>query len=210
MEDNVNNTSSKKARAIAIEIGIVAVLVVAVIAILNYLKLIDVASIFPKNSSSNSLSKSVPSEKGKGRSDPQKLAEIVEQNYGLEDYLVIPYNPTLPKLDVVAHAKAFHYAKILTQLEGSIVVVSIDPGIDKKSGLHFEKRLVVEVGTESAKIELLYPKEAESKIKVIDQNKNVIKFTDLRKGDAITIRTDVAIVRGYPNNINEVVITKTE
>lgn len=208
MEDDTKKTGLRTVKAIVIEIGIIAVLVVAVIAILNYLRLIDVASIFPKNPKSNTLSKSVPVEKGQEKSVSHGLAPEAKPNYELVDFATIAYNPSLPKLDVVTQSKSLQYAAVITQIEGKISQISLDSGIDNTSNLPFEKRLVIEVGKDGSKIELLYPKEAESKIRVLNQQNRPIKFTDLAQGDEVFIRTEVAILRKYPKNINDVIITK--
>ena len=179
-----------------------------VIAILNYLRLIDVASIFPKNSTSNTMSKSIPVEKGQEKSVSHGLAPEAKPNYELADFATIAYNPSLPKLDVAIQSKAMQYAVVITQIEGKISQISLDSGIDNASNLPFEKRLVIDVGKEGAKIELLYPKEAENKIRVLNQQNKPIKFTDLSQGDEVYIRTEVAIARKYPKNINDVIITK--
>jgi len=192
--DKSSKTSINTIKALAFEIGIILFLTTLVLAVLNYLKFIDVGALIaqPVNVSVSKIAQ-IPA---KTLLTPSPAAQNVQ------------INPALPKLGLIAQNKALHFAQSISEFEGKIATVDATPGFDKDLNASYQIRMVVDIGTSSATTVLVYPKEALSKIKILDAKKSVLTFSDLKPGNLVTIKTNLGMLRQYPNNFNEVVITK--
>lgn len=198
MTENSSDKSSKTTlntiKALAFEIGIILFLTTLVLIVLNYLKVIDLGALIAQ-SDNFSVSK-IAQLPVKTLFAPSPAAQKAQNN------------PALPKLGLIAQNKALHFAQSISEFEGKIATVDATPGFDKDLNASYQIRMVLDIGTSSAKTVLVYPKEALSKIKILDEKKSVLTFKDLKLGDLVTIKTNLGILRQYPNNFNEVVITK--
>lgn len=194
--DNPNSDSSPLAilKTFAVEIGIILSLTIVVIATLNYLKIIDIKVLFSPQpdivqKSENNISPS------------PKLSSTRSAN-------TVQNNPGLSQLQLLSKNKALHYAQSLTEFEGKIKTIDVAGGVDGASNRSYQIRLELNIGTESATFLAMYPKEAMEKVKILDSNKKALTIKDLKVGDFVIIKTNLGTLRQYPNNFNEVVITK--
>lgn len=197
MENEVkNNGLLKGVISILVEIGIILGLTVVVVFALNYFKLINIGLLFSPEASLTNTSPGQETLQNKSAVAPSPLV-IQKQS-----------NPALPNLQLIAKNKALHNEFQAFEFEGNIDNVSSTPGIDKDSKIPYAARIVVGIGTQSAQVNLNYPKAALSKIKVADSQGKKLEFADLKKGDSVIIRTVLSTVLQYPNNYFGVTITK--
>ncbi len=196
MENNTSTTTFGILKAAIIEIAIILILTSIVIFMLNFLKIIDIYALFARKPNFQ------PSQNAKIKPnsfDNQRLSQ--KQNY-------IKLNPAQPDLNIVSRNKALHMAQNISEFEGKIITIDLNPEVDTATKASISAKLVVGVGKGSESATLLYPTLAMDKIKVVDSLKKVISLKDLRVGDKVTVRTNTGTLRAYPNNINQVLITK--
>lgn len=196
MENDVPKKALGGVKAIAIEILIIISLTGIVIFVLNFLKIIDINSLF---TSKPVIQPAVNTKIQPNKINNQGTNKSINNNKP---------NPVQPNLNIVAKNKALVAAQTTTKFEGKLISIDTKSGIDSSSSASYSARLEVGVGSGTDKVVLLYPKEALSKIKIQDINNKILEFKDLKSGDKVLILTNTGIFRVYPNNINSVVITK--
>jgi len=182
--------------SVLVEIAIILALTVIVVFALNYFKLINIGLLFSPEASLTNASSDQNALENKSAVVP---SPVVLQRRA---------NPALPNLQLIAKNKALHNEFQAFEFEGNIDNVSSTPGIDRDSKIPYAARIVVGIGTQSAQVNLDYPKSALSKIKVADSQGKKLEFTDLKKGDSVVIRTVLSTYLQYPNNYFGVTITK--
>ncbi len=198
-DTNVNSQSVlSTARSLAIEIGIIVLLTAIVLAVLNYLHVIDVGALI-SGSTQTQVSVAPPA---KQSADVQKF-NLQNVNFANNSPALFPRN-----LMQIANNKALHYAFAVSEFEGKISSLSASGGVESGTNMKYQVMLVLNVGSDSAKTVMLFPQEAISKINIADTNKKTLTFTDLKPGDKVIIKTNMALIRNYPYNFNEVIITK--
>ena len=209
MENGITqNSAPSKIRAIFLEVGIILLLAVLVLGVLSYLKIINLG-LFTKIMP-NDLSKEILLSKNDSkRLDAVNPNAEKPKSGGTEGFKNADSNPVQPRLDASSYSKkVLNFAYIVTQIEGKVTSVDTVPGTDENYKLPYSVRLVIDTGSQSAGLTLLYPKEAMSKVKVINSEKNVIDISEIKVNDVLTITTNTGLGRKYPNNINSVIILK--
>lgn len=182
-------------KTLVIEIGIILILSFLVLLTLNYFKVIDVMALFSPQSDTPQISNS---NKVPVTAQPKPSGVVARtQN-----------SPAIQGLQLLARNKALHFAQSITEYEGKINSIDILGGEDSKSKVKYQVRLELSIGTGSATFVAMYPKEAIEKIKVLDSTKKALTIKDLKVGDAITIKTNTGTLRQYPDNFNQIEITK--
>lgn len=180
------------AKTLAIEIGIILILTSIVLGVLNFLKVIDIKALFAPQPSA-------PSVAVVNKSPVQKQFRPANSTQN---------NPDLQNLRLIAKSKALHFAQTLSEFDGKIKSIETNGGEDSVTKRKYEVRMELNIGSESATTVYLIPKEAMEKVKILDSNKEKLALQDIKVGDAVTIKTNVGALRQYPDNFNEVVITK--
>jgi len=182
-------------KTLVIEIGIILILSFLVLLTLNYFKVIDIMALVAPQSSTPQVSSS---NKAPVTAQPKPSGVVARtQN-----------SPVIQGLQLLARNKALHFAQSITEFEGKINSIDILGGEDSNSKLKYQVRIELSVGTGSATFVAMYPKEAMEKMKILDSNKKVLTIKDLKVGDAITIKTNTGTLRQYPDNFNQVEITR--
>lgn len=182
-------------KTLAIEIGIMLVLSAIVLVVLNFLKVIDVRTLFEPQPSVSKVAVA-------NNSSVQKKIGSAKNTNSMQN------NPDLQNLRLLSKNKALHFAQILSEFEGKIKSIETNGGEDVVTKRKYEVRMELNIGSESAAIVYLIPKEAMEKVKILDSKKEKLAFQDIKAGDTVTIKTNVGALRQYPDNFNEVVITK--
>jgi len=182
-------------KTLVIEIGIILILSFLVLLTLNYFKVIDIMALVAPQSSTPQVSSS---NKAPVATQPKPSGVVARtQN-----------SPVIQGLQLLARNKALHFAQSITEFEGKINSIDVLGGEDSKTKVKYQVKLELSIGTGSATFVAMYPKEAADKIKVLDSNKKALTIKDLKVGDAITIKTNTGTLRQYPDNFNQVEITK--
>lgn len=182
-------------KTLAIEIGIILFLSIVILVVLNFLKVIDVRALFAPQPS-------VPNVSVVNKSPVQKQFSSANSTNSAQN------NTDLQNLRLIAKSKALHFAHTLSEFEGKIKSIETTGGEDVVTKRKYEVRMELNIGSESATTVYLIPKEAMEKVKILDSKKEKLVLQDIKVGDAVTIKTNVGALRQYPNNFNEVVITK--
>ena len=193
-------------KAVAIEAGIVLLLGVLVVGVLSYLKIINLGIFTQKTP--DEISKQLSSNKNRSN---QNVVPQVQENEQSQDPAYTNYkgNPVQPRLELSTYSSSVvKVAYIVTEVLGKVTEVNASSGFDEDLGLPYNMRLNIDTGSQSAGLVLLYPKEAQDKVKVLDKDNKEIEFSDINVGDTVSVITNTGIYRKYPNNINRVVITK--
>ncbi len=209
MENGITqNSAPSKIRAILLEVGIIFLLAVLVLGVLSYLKIINLG-LFTKVMP-NELSKQILlSQNDSKRTDVLNPKREGQQNASPAPSQNNKSNPVQPRLDPTSYSKKIlNFAYIVTQIEGKVTAIDTIPGTDENYNLPYNVRLVIDTGSQSAGLILLYPKEAMNKVKVLDSEKNVIDPSEIKVNDVVTITTNTGLARKYPNNVNSVIILK--
>ena len=204
MEANpgINNSSevrSSKLKTFLMEIGIVLVLVVVTLVELQYFKVVDLGKFFPKEFAPQSQ-----------QVQQKPVSNLVNVPSSTVDPRFQAIKKIQQEVTLIAKNNALHSALFLIEFECRIMSIDTAGGVDKDSNLLYKVRLVVNVGKGKDTSTILYSKESISKVKILDADHNILGFSDLKKGDFITIKTNLGILNQYPNNINESIITKLD
>lgn len=195
--DISNNASSRFSviKTFAIEIGIILVLTAIVLFILSFLKVIDIKVLFAPQENASQVS-TVINSPNKNQFRPGNATSSAQNN------------PDIQNLRLIAKSKALHFAQTLSEFEGKINSIETNGGEDSATKRKYEVRMELAIGSESATIVYLIPKEAMDKVKILDSKKEKLALQDIKVGDSVVIKTNVGALRQYPDNFNEVVITK--
>lgn len=195
MDNNTGQTTIfTTVKSFAIEIGIILFLTAIVIGTLNFLKVIDIKALFSPQSNTVQVAK-IPA-----------ITQTQPKPSGVQNR--VQGNPYLQNIALIAQNKGLHYAQIVSEFEGKIKTINTTGGTDPVSKQKYQIRLELTIGTSSATTVQLYPQEAVSKIKILDAKKKELILKDLKAGDTLTIQNNIGALRQYPNNFNEIVITK--
>ncbi|MDO8269579.1 MAG: hypothetical protein Q7T54_02810 [Candidatus Levybacteria bacterium] len=182
-------------RTLAIEIGIILALTVMVLFALNFLKVIDLKALFAPQASVVKIP-SVNKSPQQNQFRPGNATNSAQNNLDFQN------------LRLIAKSKALHFAQTISEFEGEIKTIETNGGEDNATRRKYEVRIELNIGSESATTVFLIPKEAMEKVKILDSKKEKLTTQDIKVGDKVIIRSNVGALRQYPNNFNEIVITK--
>lgn len=197
--ENIEITTKKSSfvnvKALIFELVIIVGLTALIIGILNYFKVIDLGALIVDNTvATPEKVANLPIVPVKSGGAP--IQNKVQVSKFQQDWFTISKN------------KAMHVAFSVYEFEGKIVSVDTKKGYDEAYNSGYSVKIVISVGTDGDKVTLLYPEQAVSKIKVLDNAKKPLTISDIKVGDKLTINTNLATLRQYPNNYNSVTITK--
>jgi len=195
--DIQNETPSRfpAMKTLAIEIGIMLFLSVIVLVVLNFLKVIDIKALFAPQPSVSRVSVA-------------NNSPVKEKHRPANSSNSAQNNPDLQNLRLLSKNKALHFAQTISEFEGKIKSIETDGGEDSATKRKYEVRMELNIGSESATIVYLIPKEAIQKVKILDSKKEKLALQDIKVGDTITVKSSVGTLWQYPHNFKEVIITK--
>lgn len=189
------STTMGTLRVIAIEIGIIVFFIAILLASLNQLNVIDLDALFlkpealPQQSTYNQ----------KSTTTAQKTSK---------DTIRAQNNAGTQYLSHLGRNNALHYAQSSVEFEGKIKSIDTKAGIDRSTGNEYMTKIILNIGTDSATTTFMYPKEAVSKVKILDFKNKPLVIEDIKVNDPVVINIKTGILRKYPNNFNAIVITK--
>lgn len=193
--------ASSAFKAIAIEATIIVALTAIVVIVLNMLKIIDIQALF-SHSAVSPLSSIKQNEKptnpnGSAVGKQNKSPILNQQASG----------SALPPFAPILKNKALHYGLTIFEFEGKVRTVTLT--FDEKNKSRITAVAIgLALGTDEEEILLKYPEEAVDKISVKDKSGAKLAISDLKANDNVTIKITIGIVRKYPNNYNDITITK--
>lgn len=178
-----------------IELAVILFLSGIVIALLNYLKIIDLAAFFTSQQMSNiqvqAPNKTQTQSAQSGNSQPMQTVQNLSQ----------------PNLNLIIKTKSIRLAQTISEFDGKIISIDTTGGKDERTGASYSAKLVIEVGAKDEPVTLFYSQKAIDKIKVQNSAKKVLSLKELVPGEKVRLRTNTSLLRPYPNNVNEVLIT---
>lgn len=181
-------------KALLIEVGVIAALVVVMVFVLDYFKVISLASFFSQKSVNETVNQKSETNAYPTTNPEQKTAQVAQQ-----------------ALKKMMRTNALHYSVVDTEFEGTLSRIDFEGGFISERNEKYKVLVVVSLGNTQELFPTYFPEVAMGKIKVFDKiedKNNPITLNDLRSGDKLIIKTSKDLIEPYPNNLIEAIITR--
>lgn len=183
------NSSEKKkiVKAFALEATLLVTVVAVLVLILNYLKIIDLSSIFALKSEETVSTSNIEKPK---QTQSVRATGFIKANEALS---------------IMQKNKAVRYSYNSTEFEAEIYDVNLKGGV-LNGNILYKYAIIFKVGGQNDLLTYHYTEKTVPKVKISSKKEDKIEFKDLKTGDKVVVRQNFSNLRTYPDSLNEATI----